>query len=403
MASKKARLFRRQQAATLTARLREPRRFIQVVAGPRQVGKSTLVQQATQPLTVPVRLASADEPTLRGADWIAQQWEAARLSIDGRAGAVLVLDEIQKIPAWSETVKRLWDEDTRARRPLKVVLLGSAPLLIAQGLTESLAGRFETIPLSHWSLAEMRAAFGWSLDEYVFYGGYPGAAPLIGTPARWSRYILDSLIETSISRDVLLLTRVDKPALLRRLFELACRYSGQVLSYTKMLGQLQDAGNTTTLTHYMDLLAGAGMVCGLPKFAGDMARSRGSSPKLQVLNTALMTAACGYTLEQARADREFWGRLVESAVGAHLANAVMRGESTLHYWRERNQEVDFVVQAGRTVTAIEVKSGRAPLAHPGMAAFVEAFKPRRTLLVGGDGIGLEDFLTRPASHWTGGR
>ena len=399
MPSKRKTPFQRPQSAVLAARLAEPRRFIQVVAGPRQVGKSTLVQQVTDALTLPVRQASADEPTLRGADWIAQQWEAARLSIEDAEGAVLVLDEIQKIPGWSETVKRLWDEDTRAKRPLKAVLLGSAPLLIAQGLTESLAGRFEVLPLSHWSYAEMRAAFGWPVDAYVFYGGYPGAAPLIGEPARWARYVLDSLIETSISRDVLLLTRVDKPALLRRLFELACRYSGQVLSYTKMLGQLQDAGNTTTLAHYLELLAGAGMVCGLPKYAGDAARSRGSSPKLQVLNTALMTAVSGTTLAEARADREFWGRLVESAVGAHLANAAMRGECALHYWRERNHEVDFVVQAGRRLTAIEVKSGRAPQAHPGTAAFVQAFKPKRTLLVGGDGIALDDFLMRPVAHW----
>lgn len=399
MPSKKKTPFLRPQSAVLAARLAERRRFIQVVAGPRQVGKSTLVQQVTDASALPVRQASADEPTLRGADWIAQQWEAARLSIEDAEGAVLVLDEIQKIPGWSETVKRLWDEDTRAKRPLKAVLLGSAPLLIAQGLTESLAGRFEVLPLSHWSYAEMRAAFGWPVDAYVFYGGYPGAAPLIGDPARWARYVLDSLIETSISRDVLLLTRVDKPALLRRLFELACRYSGQVLSYTKMLGQLQDAGNTTTLAHYLELLAGAGMVCGLPKYAGDAARSRGSSPKLQVLNTALMTAASGYTLAEARADREFWGRLVESAVGAHLANAAMRGECALHYWRERNREVDFAVRAGRRLTAIEVKSGRAPQAHPGTAAFVQAFKPKRSLLVGGDGIALDDFLMQPVAHW----
>ena len=399
MPSKTPAPFQRPQAAVLAARLVEPRRFIQVVAGPRQVGKSTLVQQATETLPLPLRYASADEPMLRGPDWIAQQWEAARLLIASPEGAVLVLDEIQKIPAWSETVKRLWDEDTRCKRPLKAVLLGSAPLLIAQGLTESLAGRFETIAVSHWSLAEMRTAFGWSLDEFVFYGGYPGAAPLIGEPARWARYVADSLIETSISRDVLLLNRVDKPALLRRLFELVCRYSGQVLSYTKMLGQLQDAGNTTTLAHYLTLLAGAGMVCGLPKFAGDVARSRASSPKLQVLNTALMTVMSGLTLDEARSDREFWGRLVESAAGAHLANAAMRGECALHYWRDGNLEVDFVVQTGPRVIAIEVKSGRAPLAHAGTAAFAQAFKPQRSLLVGGDGIALEDFLLQPVEHW----
>jgi len=387
--SKKRDEFRRPQAAVLAERLAEPRRFLHVVAGPRQVGKSTLVQQVTGELSLPVRYASADEPTLRSPDWISQQWEAARLEATGKTGAVLVLDEIQKIPAWSETVKRLWDEDTRKKRPLKVVLLGSAPLLMAQGLTESLAGRFETLRLPHWSLTEMRAAFGWSLEQYLYFGGYPGAAPLIRDPKRWARYIADSLIETSIAREVLLLTRVDKPALLRRLFELACRYSGQVLSYTKMIGQLQDAGNTTTLAHYLDLLASAGMVCGLPKYAGDAARSRGSSPKLQVLNTALMTVTASVSPEEARRDR----------VGAHLANAAATGECELYYWRDRGQEVDFVVKTRSGLAAIEVKSGRAPQAQPGTAAFAAAFKVKRTLLVGGDGIPVEEFLNRPVSQW----
>ena len=217
--------YRRPQAAELARRLAEPRRFIQVIAGPRQVGKSTLVTQAVGDLPFPVRFVSADEPSLRGPEWIATQWEAARLET-GPAGAVLVIDEVQKAAGWSESVKRLWDEDTRTGLPLRVVLLGSAPLLVEQGLTESVAGRFEVIRVPHWSLAEMRAAFGISLDEYVFFGGYPGAAPLIGDESRWRRYILDALIETTISRDVLLLTRVDKPALLRRLFELGCRYCG---------------------------------------------------------------------------------------------------------------------------------------------------------------------------------
>jgi predicted AAA+ superfamily ATPase len=393
--------YSRPQAGKLARRLAERRRFIQTVAGPRQAGKTTLVQQVIEGSGLAARYASADEPTLRGADWIGQQWEAARLAArdEGRRGAVLVLDEIQKIPGWSETVKRLWDEDTRAKRPLKVVLLGSAPLLVQRGLTESLAGRFELLSLPHWSFAEMQAAFGWSLDQYLFYGGYPGAAPLARDHARWVRYIMDALIETTISRDVLLLSRVDKPALLRRLFELGCRYSGQVLSYTKMLGQLQDAGNATTLAHYLDLLAGAGMVTGLQKFAGEVARQRGSSPKLQVLNTALMTAQSGLTLREARADGEFWGRLVESAVGAHLANAAATGALELFYWRDRNREVDFVARVGRTVTAIEVKSARARIVLPGLAAFAEAFKPKRKLLVGGDGIPVGEFLARPVEQW----
>ena len=211
--------------------------------------------------------------------------------------------------------------------------------------------------------------------------------------------MLDSLIETTISRDVLLLTRVDKPALLRRVFELGSRYSGQVLSYTKMLGQLQDAGNATTLAHYLDLLAGAGLLVGIPKFAGQVVRQRASSPKLQVLNTALLTAPSLLSPEALRADHAAWGRLVESAVGAHLANAAASSEVELFYWRERNREVDFVVRAGQRLTAIEVKSGRAPEALPGMAAFTEAFAPARVLLVGGNGIPIEEFLARPASHW----
>jgi predicted AAA+ superfamily ATPase len=400
LSNRSAPIFVRQPAGELEARLRQPRRFIQVLSGPRQVGKTTLVQQVIDRLDMPVRYASADEPTLRGHEWIAQQWEAARLQA-GDGPAVLALDEVQKITGWSESVKRLWDEDTRARRGLQVVILGSAPLLVQRGLAESLTGRFEVLRLGHWAFAEMRDAFGFSLDQYLYFGGYPGAAPLIGEPQRWARYVIDSLIETTISRDVLLLTRVDKPALLRRMFELGCRYSGQVLSYTKMLGQLQEAGNATTLAHYLDLLAAAGLVQGLPKFAGQTVRQRGSSPKLQVLNTALLTAPSGLSFQDARADRTFWGRLVESAVGAHLANAAASGGFELFYWRERNREVDFVVRSGRLTTAIEVKSGRAPEALPGMDAFAAAFSPGRTLLVGGDGVSVEDFLCRPATHWVG--
>ncbi len=306
--SKLAQPFQRPHAAILARRLREPRRFIQIVAGARQVGKTTLVQQVSEAAGLPVRFASADEPTLRGAGWIAQQWEAARLAAH-RDAAILVLDEVQKAVGWSESVKRLWDEDTRARLRLKVVLLGSA-------------------------------------DQYVYFGGYPGAAPLVREPGRWRRYILDSLVETTIARDVLLLTRVDKPALLRRLFELGCRYSGQVLSYTKMLGQLHDAGNTTTLAHYLELLGGAGLLAGLTKFSRGSARQRGSSPKLQVLNT-------------------------------------------------------FVVRAGKRLVGIEVKSTRRSDMMSGMAAFTDAFRPTRALLVGGDGIALEEFLSRPVEHWLG--
>ena len=393
--------FVRPYAGVLEERLRERRRFLQVVAGPRQVGKTTLVRQVLASLDRPFHYASADEPALRGREWIADQWDAARIAcrVAVRRGSVLALDEVHKVEGWSETVKHRWDEDSAQGLPLRVVLLGSAPLPMQRGLGESLAGRFEVIHLPHWSLAEMREAFGWSLQRYLFFGGYPGAAPLIRDPARWARYIQDALVETTLSRDVFLLTRVDRPALLRRLFDLACRYSGQVLSYQKMLGQLQDAGNTTTLAHYLDLLAAAGMVVGLQKYAGSRVRQRSSSPKLQVLNTALLTAASGLTLAEAAADRQFWGRLVESAVGAHLANAAAARECELFYWRERNREVDFVVKTGRRLVAIEVKSGRHTGTFPGMEAFAALHKPQRRLLVGADGIPLEEFLSQPVAHW----
>lgn len=391
--------FRRPQAAILTSRLREPRRFLQIVTGPRQVGKTTLVEQVVAAADRPSLIVSADEPTLRDAAWLSAQWERARLLARGHADAtILVIDEVQKVSDWSETVKWHWDEDTRRGIDLKVVLLGSAPLLIRRGLSESLAGRFETVPLPHWSLAEMRSAFGFTLEDYLFFGGYPGAAALAGDVTRWRRYVLDSLVETTVGRDILLMSRVDKPALLRRLFDLGCRTSGQILSYTKMLGQLHDAGNTVTLAHYLDLLAEAGMLTGLQKYATHPARRRGSSPKLQVFNTALLSAVSDARPADMHADADFRGRLVESAVGSHLVNAQAAGICRVHYWRDRNREVDYVVTDGRTLLAIEVKSGRRRDALPGLAAFHEAFRPRRRLLVGGDGIPVESFLETPVAE-----
>jgi predicted AAA+ superfamily ATPase len=395
-------MFKRPQYQILRSRLIEPRRFIQVLAGPRQSGKTTLARQVMEDLKIPSHYASADEPTLQERTWIEQQWEIGRLQVKQSKspnGSVLVLDEIQKIPGWSELIKRLWDEDSAKRVSLKVVLLGSSPLLMQRGLTESLAGRFELIHVSHWSLSEMNKAFGFDLDQFIYFGGYPGAAGLVQDEARWSRYVMDSLIETTISRDILLMTRVDKPVLLRRLFQLGCDYSGQILSYQKMLGQLQDAGNTTTLAHYLELLSGAGMLAGLPKFSGKRVLQRASSPKLQVMNTALMTAPSRYSFEAAKKDRDFWGHLVESAVGAHLVNTSMGTKVEVFYWRERNKELDFVLRLGREVVAIEVKSGRRKESLSGMDAFSKAFRPKRKLLVGSQGIPVEEFLRAPAVDW----
>ena len=393
--------FRRPIFETALARTRGPRRFIQVLAGPRQTGKTTLARQVLDAAGVPAHYASADEPALQDRAWLQAQWDLGRLRAReaGRAGALLILDEAQKVTGWSDTVKRLWDEDTAAGVRLKVMLLGSAPLLVQRGLTESLAGRFELIRVSHWSFAEMREAFGWSVEQFVYFGGYPGAASLIEEQDRWARYILDSLVETTLSRDILLLTRVDKPALLRQLIRLGCDYSGQVLSYQKMLGQLQDAGNTTTLAHYLELLAGAGMLAGLQKFSGARVRQRGSSPKLLVLNTALMSSSLGRSFREVRVDGDSWGRLVESAVGAHLVNTAEGTGVEVFYWRERVREVDYVLRTGRRVTAIEVTSGRRKDTLPGLDAFDRTYRPSRRLLVGGQGVPLEEFLMKPAEVW----
>jgi predicted AAA+ superfamily ATPase len=393
--------FKRPQFKVLQARLGEPRKFIQVLAGPRQSGKTTLATQVAESLKVPVHYASADEPALRGTTWIEQQWGAARSKLTQTrvSGVVLVLDEIQKIPGWAETTKRLWDQDTRQKTPLQLVLLGSAPLLIQQGLTESLAGRFEVIPLTHWFYTEMREAFGWTLEQYVYYGGYPGSASLIDDQDRWSRYIVDSLIETTVSRDILLMTRVDKPALLRQLFQLGCAYSGQIVSYQKLVGQLQEAGNTTTLANYLGLLSGAGMLTGLQKYSGKRLRQRSSSPKLLVLNTALMSAQSDLGLNDTIKQPDLWGRLLESCVGAHLVNSSVGTPVKVFYWREGIREVDFVVQKGKRLVAIEVKSGRHRESVAGIETFARAHRPQQKLLVGGDGIPVEKFLSIPISHW----
>jgi len=387
-------MIERVQKALLVKRMaEEPRRFIQVIAGPRQVGKTTLVRQFIDQCRIPVHFAAADLVPTFQSSWISQQWEAARLMLD-RAEvkeAVLVIDEIQKIGNWSETVKKEWDADSASRRNLKVIILGSSRLLLQQGLTESLAGRFEVIPLAHWSYMEMQQAFGFTPEQYVWFGGYPGAAALIDDEERWASYVSDSLVEASISKDILMLSRVDKPALMKRLFELGCSYSGQILSYTKMLGQLQDAGNTTTLAHYLNLLDTAGLLAGLEKFSNQAVRIRASSPKFQVYNMALQSAQQPLTFGQVRENPEMWGRWVESAIGAHLLNYARTGQLKLLYWRQGNHEVDFVLEYKNEVIGLEIKTGRSR-ALGGMEIFRRLFDPKKVLLIGNSGIPWQEFL-----------
>jgi hypothetical protein len=342
---------------------------------------------------MPYHFVSADAIAASNSTWLEQQWEMGRLKMDGLGTTefLLVIDEIQKIENWSETVKLLWDTDTRSNRQLKVILLGSSRLLQQRGLTESLAGRFEQTYMGHWSFEEMEKAFGWSANQYVWFGGYPGSSGLIKEEDRWKNYVQQSLIETSISKDILMLTRVDKPALLRRLFELGCLYSGQILSYTKVLGQLQDAGNTTTLSHYLELLDTAGLLGGIEKYAKDIIRKRSSSPKFQVHNTALISAQRPESFNEILTRPEEWGRMVESAIGAHLINYSLTQGIALHYWRERNEEVDFILERKGKVVALEVKTS-ATTSTSGMNTFQKQFHPNKVLLVGKSGLPWQDFL-----------
>ena len=390
----------RKQFNTLKERILEPRKFMQVVAGPRQVGKSTLVGQVLEQVTIAHVTEVADGITPKDSDWIHRIWEAARatMMIRGLEEYLLVIDEVQKIENWSEMVKREWDADTRNRLNLKVVLLGSSRLLLKKGLTESLAGRYELIRMPHWSLQEMQDAFGVTLDEYIYFGGYPGPAHMIKDERRWRKYIKDSLVAPAIEKDVIMTSNIYKPALMKQLFELGCSYSAEILSLTKLMGQLQDAGNVTTLAGYLEILDECALLTALQKYANDEARKRGSIPKYQVYNNALLTAYKGRGFVTDRTDTKAWGRWVESAVGAHLLSMADELDYKVYYWREpsrnkdeNDKEVDFIIDNGGEVTAIEVKSGRRGM-NAGLPDFVEAFKPKRSFVVGTGGVSLEDFL-----------
>ena len=371
----------------------EPRRFIQVVTGPRQVGKTTLVNQVMDDLPFPGYYATADGLVSAGPAWISEQWEVARVRQKQNPGSslLLVLDEIQKIENWSETVKKEWDRDSLEKNPLKVILSGSSRLLLQQGLSESLTGRFELIYLGHWSYREMNSAFGITPEQFVWFGGYPGSVGIMDEELRWKQYISDSIIETSISKDILMLTRIERPALLRRLFDFGCAYSGQILSYNKILGQFNASGNTTTLSHYLELLSQAGLLAGIEKFSPNLVRKRSSSPKFLVYNTALISARRHESFQPIRREPDAWGRLVESSVGAQLLNyAAIEGYS-LYYWRDRNDEVDYVIENQGKAIAIEVTAG-AGHKRSGMKAFQARFNPEKMLLIGKSGLPWEEFL-----------
>jgi predicted AAA+ superfamily ATPase len=378
---------------TILKRISEQRRFIQVITGPRQVGKTTAIREAVTQAKVQSTYIACDSTEMADNVWLRQQWEMGRVHAKSDNGHLLVFDEIQKVPRWSETVKSLWDQDTANGTQLKIVLLGSSALLVKKGLSESLAGRFERIRMRQWSYADMSSAFGWDVDIYLLFGGYPGAAPLADEPQRWRGYVADSLVEPSLSRDILQMERIDKPALLRQLFQLGCAYSGQIVPFVKLVGQLQDAGNTTTLAHYLHLVADAGLLTGLSAYSGSKVRARASSPKLLALDTGLVTAHHNRDPAAVRNAPELWGRLVESAVGAHLVKSCEGTGAEIHYWRNHGFEVDFILAASSGTAAIEVKSGRRRETHPGTKRFITRWPDAKPFLVGEGGMPIAEFLS----------
>ena len=391
-------MYKRRQYRELESRLSEERGMIQVVSGPRQVGKSTMIRQVLENTSIPHMMVSADAVPKNNIAWIGEMWDTARARMKaGKYGEyLLVIDEVHKLDNWSEEVKKQWDADTFSGTNMKVVILGSSRLLLKDGLTESLAGRYELIRMPHWGYVEMRDAFGMDIDHYVYFGGYPGGAKLTANETRWRRYIKDSIVAPAIELDILMTKMIYKPELMRQLFELGCSYSGEEISLTKLLGQLQDAGNVTTLANYLTTLAESQLLCGLQKYANDNARKYNSVPKLMVYNTSLFSALSGTTFEKAFTTPRLWGRWVESAVGAHLLNLADELDGKVYYWREQSDEVDFVIEHNRQCVAIEVKSGRRTM-NEGLSKFSAKFHPKYSFVVGSGGIPVEEFLSSDLS------
>ena len=387
-------MFKKNEFHILINRLSEPRGRIQVVSGPRQVGKSTMVKQVLKEIDIPYMFVTGDNVDSNDNQWISETWQTARSKkmLGKYSQYLLVIDEVHKIDNWSEAVKKEWDLDTFNDLDMKVVLLGSSRLLLKDGLTESLAGRYEIIRMTHWTYPEMHEAFGLDVNQYIYYGGYPGGASLIKDERRWCDYIKDSIIAPAISQDILMTKTVYKPDLIKQVFDLGCAYSGEELSLNKMLGQLQDAGNVTTIANYLSTLDEAQLLAGLQKFAFDKARKYNSVPKLMVYNTALLSALSNVKFEKAFVEPKMWGRWVESAVGAYLLNMSEQIGYHVFYWRERNDEVDFILECNRSSIAIEVKSGRRTT-NVGLSVFREKFHPVNSFVVGSGGITVEEFLS----------
>lgn len=389
-------MFERKHLGILKSRMDEPRRRIQIVLGPRQVGKSTMVRQFSNHTNVPYDYFAADGVSRFDNSWIANRWQESRLKMDlhSEKERILIVDEIQKIGNWSEQVKKEWDEDTLSGRNLKVILLGSSRVLLQKGLEESLHGRFETLKMGYWDWLEMKDAFGFSIDQFIYFGGFPGLASDIKDEDRWRGLMEDSIISPILARDILEIDEIRNPALLRQVFETACIESSRELSMTKMQGTM-NSGTVPTIKTYLDILNKTMTVCPMQKYSPSEIKEKQSVPKMQVYNSGFRNRYGLFTFKEARSNPMEWGRQVESAVGAHLANRSVLDNFELLYWRnEKKQECDYVLKKGQALVAIEVKSSRADNIS-GFEKFKELYSDRisSSLIVGQEGLPLEDFFS----------
>lgn len=356
----------------LDRNLKSENKLIQVILGPRQVGKTTTILNYLETnYNEKAIYVSADKVFQSNALWLQEQWQKAQIE-----KKLLVIDEIQKCENWAEVIKSLWDQAKLQKKQIQCVLLGSSSLEIQKGLTESLTGRFQLITTYHWNYSESKDGYDLSFEDFLKFGGYPGSYPFI-KDQEWINYVRNSIITTVIEKDILQYQNVKSPSLFKQAFDILMAYPAQEISYTKLLGQLQDKGNTDLIKYYIRLYEGAFLIKALEKFSNKAVITKSSTPKILPLAPCLyyLTILDSYSPEEK-------GRVFELLVGAQL---VRTGEE-LYYWREKNNEVDYVLKRGKKIWAIEVKSGYKKNSK-GLDAFKKKF-PTAKLVI----ITLENYL-----------
>lgn len=347
-----------QMRAWLRQRLDEPAPGrIQLVTGPRQVGKTTLLLDLAAQYGEAAMYTAADAPEAGVPGYWDRFWAGAESRAE-RGTTIVLLDEIHLLPDWASSLKASWDRFRRRHLPIHIVATGSSGLRVTQGSRESLAGRFERIVFAHWSAAALASTFNVptaeAVRQSVLFGTYPGAWDLARDEARWRAYIRDAIIEPAIGRDVLALGQVRRPGLLRQVFAVAVGSPAEIVSLQKIQGQLGDRGALETVAHYLELLRDAYLVAGLEKFTRRAVRRRAAPSKLVTLNNALLSATHPNGPPDPARDAARFGAWIENAC---LASAINQGQRVT-YWREEPLEVDAVVEGSWGAWAIEIKTGR---------------------------------------------